>query len=79
MTQNRDFVAEMASIWTEPTHDNLLRAAVQFLRSGNALHQVKVGDEMMTREEVAAGLDRYIPSPKQVYRDYLDGNDVRQS
>lgn len=61
-TQHRDFVSEIASIWTEPTHDNLLRAAVQFLRAGASLHQVKVGDDMMTKEQVASGLERYIPN-----------------
>jgi hypothetical protein len=73
----RDFVAEMAAIWTEPTHDGLIRAAVEFLRSGGALHKMKVGDSMMTREDVAAGLERYLPGPKGAYREMLDASDAR--
>lgn len=75
MTENDDFVAGLASIWTEPTHDNLLRAASMFLRSGASLHQVRVGEAMMTREEVATGLERYIPGPKPEYRAMLDASD----
>lgn len=77
MSDKRDFVAEMASIWTEPTHDNLIRAAVEFLRSGGALYKMRVGDAMMTREEVAAGLERYLPGPKGAYRELLDASDQR--
>lgn len=79
MTQERDFVSEMASIWTEPTHDNLLRAAVQFLRSGASLDRIKVGDEMMDRAQVANGLTRYLPGPKGYYREMLDASDLREA
>lgn len=78
MDEKQDFVAAMASIWTEPTHDQLLRAATQFLLSGSSLHKTKVGGEMLTRAEVATGLERYLPGPKGFYREMIEENDTRR-
>lgn len=51
----------------------LLLAAVEFLRSGPALHQVDVNGKMMEKGEVAAALRlKADPPPHGFYRDMLD-------
>ena len=73
-TMPRDFKAEMAEIWNMPDHAKLMRAAVDFLRSGDALHMVNG----MDRAAVADNLESlWLPGPHRAYRDMLDASDVR--
>lgn len=59
------FRAHMAALVDEPTHTDLLVAAVQFLRSGPSLHKVRVNGEMLDRAQVANGLEKYIPEGRR--------------